>query len=382
MSRRATAILSILAASMTLFGCGSHRSSPVVAVLLPLSGPHAKAGEAVRRGVELEMSRLRSEQGGAEVRLEVVDTEGRASRAAALTEELSERGAVAFIGGVTRAEAEAIGRVAATNERVFLSLSSGFEPTGRYAFRLVPSSEVSAVSLAGFVARTMERSRVVTVGPGGQRDGSAMAFARELERNGAEVSDRVTYGPVLGDRDAVVARVLEAGPEVVFVTGPGEAVSRLIRGLADRRFRGTILTSSLLGVEDLGAEAGTGRPTLLLARAPVEMKAEDPVVAEFVESYETRYGSEPGLYAAYGADAISALHAGWTHPDGGLHPEKLWRGLRFTSELRGVTGHLQFDEGGEITVYPRIYRVEESGEVRLDEIKLAARRDAARARRG
>ena len=381
MSTRALASL-LLFSLLALGGCTAPDSMPTVAVLVPLSGPHAETGEAVRRGAELEMARLRSEHGDAQVRLEIVDTAGNAARAETLAEGLADEGTVAFVGGVTRDEAEAIARVARENERVFVSVSPDSVPSQRLSFRLVPSSDGAAIALAGFAARAMDRGKVVVVHPSGPESETVDAFARELERNGLEVAARVAYGPVLADPEPVLREILASDPRVVFVSGPGGSVTRLIEGLAERRYRGSVLTPSLLAGEAVGSEIRRkGRPTVLLARAPIELGDEDPVVSEFVRRYREAHEGEPGLYAAYGADAMRALQAGWSHPEGGTRPEKLWRGIRFTTDLRGVTGPLQFDESGEVTVYPRVYRIDGGEQVRLDEIQLAARREAERASR-
>jgi branched-chain amino acid transport system substrate-binding protein len=140
----------LLIVTLGIWGCSSPKSPRTIAVLIPLSGPHAATGEEIRRGVEIELENLRAKTGGGDFRLEIVDTEGQPDKATRLAEDLVERGAVAFLGGVTHPEAEAIARGAAEKGRVFLSLSPSDIPKNKVAVRLLPASVNTAIVLAGF----------------------------------------------------------------------------------------------------------------------------------------------------------------------------------------------------------------------------------------
>jgi branched-chain amino acid transport system substrate-binding protein len=358
MSVRAISAI-LLTATLGFWGCSPAENPDTIAVLLPLSGPNAATGEQIRRGVEIEWENLRSGAGEGDFRLEIVDTEGQPGRAAELAQKLVDHGVVALLGGVTHLEAEAIARVAAENDRVFVSLSPSAIPQNKFAFRLLPSTESAAIVLAGFTSRSLDPGRVSMIHSTGPEDKAGVVFAQELERNGQPVAGNVEYGAVMGDLDQLLNSVLSSRPRTVFVSGPSPAVASILEGLEERRFRGTILTPSLLGVESLDSEASKRRrSTLLLGRVPFEASQDDPVMGGFVSRFEEVYEQRPSLYAAYGADAVIVLHAAWHDEAGGSRPEDLWRGLRSLSDLRGVTGYLHFDETGQISAYPRVYRVE------------------------
>lgn len=162
-----------LAALAIAVGACSTASAPdpVIGVLLPLSGPHAEVGEELRRGLELELERIRSSQGGVALQVEVLDTEGRPARAEAQAEELVDRDVVAIVGGVTGDDAEVIERVAAKNETVFVSLSPSGSVEGRLSFRLVPAEDDVAVALASYAARSLGRGEVSVLSAAASADG-------------------------------------------------------------------------------------------------------------------------------------------------------------------------------------------------------------------
>lgn len=155
-------------------------------------------------------------------------------------------------------------------------------------------------------------------------------------------------------------------------------MAKILGGLAERRYRGTVLTSSLLAVETLtaGDEAATRGTKLVLGRGRFDPREDDPMAGAFVTRYREAHGRRPGIYAAYGADAMTALHTAWRRGGDGaaVGVERLWKGLRALDGEPGVTGYLQFDEGGEISAYPRVYSVDGAEQRPLQLTEVADRR--------
>src|SRR4051812_8030910 len=108
---RSSLLLASLLALVFVSACARHvgrttgRASEAnphrIGALLPLSGPYAPFGEAVKRGLTLAFQ-------GTNVELRVRDSQGDATHAVSAVEELTlDEGAVALIGGLLPEEAKA-----------------------------------------------------------------------------------------------------------------------------------------------------------------------------------------------------------------------------------------------------------------------------------
>ncbi|MBK9037418.1 MAG: penicillin-binding protein activator [Myxococcales bacterium] len=163
-------------------------ATDTIAVLLPLSGPHAAIGDELRAAIEL------APDDGA--RRLVLDTAGDPARAAAVVDEAVAAGALAILGpvGVREAEAAAARAVELRVPIALLSPTDG-ELRARGLFRLVDSPEGEARAAAAFAAEL----GVATVGVLAPDDevgaAAAEAFAATAATVGLTVTARGAYAP-------------------------------------------------------------------------------------------------------------------------------------------------------------------------------------------
>ena len=96
-----------------------------------------------------------------------------------------------------------------------------------------------------------------------------------------------------------------------------------------------------------------------LIALPFLALSEEPEVQHFRTAYETRYGQEPGVFAAYGYDAYRMISAALR--EGYTTREALTDALMSGSSVRSVTsvGSLSPERGPSSP--PRIYRVLDGG---------------------
>ena len=100
--------------------------------------------------------------------------------------------------------------------------------------------------------------------------------------------------------------------------------------------------------------AGKSADGVLLSRPIFDAASADPAVHHFVTSFEKRHGRQPGLFEAYGYDAVMTLAAAMEQGDSG---EAIWKGLHGLQDYRGASGPIQFDERGDVRGFPRVYEV-------------------------
>lgn len=363
---RSFAIPSFTLLILLFVACDGPEEPREVGLVVPLSG-HAKFyGRSVERGAELALAELREqagETGEVPFVLDVRDSGSHPQRAAELAAELYDAGALAVIGGATRAEATAMSPVAGEAKRVLISPSSssdGFAHGSRYVFRLSPSDHQQAVKMGGFAAMELDLTKAALMVPrsdAGHELGEV--FRDQFERHGGEVVEAISYE----ERDkpdkvqAAVDEILARRPQAVYLAASGgdAAARRIVAQLAAGGFQGTIMTTSAFAAAQLLSEGG-GTEGLVVSSGAFDTASEDPVVQSFVDRYRQAYDAEPDTFAAQGYDAVMALAEAMK---GEIHrPRELWQGLRGLSGFEGVTGIVQFDEQGNVSQFPRVYIVE------------------------
>jgi len=162
----------------------------VVALLLPLSGPHASQARAVEAGILAAYF-----QGGeAHPALQVYDTEGSASGAVAALDKARRAGAGFILGPLTAPGVRGVAQVQDRPPVLALNYLGGVLPPDRfYQFGLSPAAESRAVARRA-LARGLRRAAVlIPDNAWGQR--MRDAFAQTLERAGGQVLVTARFRP-------------------------------------------------------------------------------------------------------------------------------------------------------------------------------------------
>lgn len=376
--------LATLALVLALGGSVGCSRDLEVGVVLPLSGDDALYGRSVKLGLELALAELES-AGAQPVSFRVVDSRSDANRAAVLTRQLCE-GARAIVGGVTAAESAAMLPEVAECDVLMLSVGAGNETMNELAgdalfYRLVPDAEVEAVSIARFVDESLELETLAVVAEGSAY-GEGLAAALVEAFPGTVTVLRFSRE----DRDLsdIVTELQRISPPAVFVAAEGYGLVRAVHAVRAAGFGGwqrPILSGSALASATLLAEMGEASNGIVFAQGRFDPGAVDGVnepLRSFVESYRARYGELPDHYAARGYDAVRVL-AEAVESGGGASPMELERGLRGLSDFDGVTGPIQFREGGGVQRFTRVYAIREGSPVDYRE-HLEARKERLRER--
>jgi len=344
-------------------------------VVLPLSGPFARFGEASLRGVMLAAGVFDGE--GARVRLLVRDSRGVPAAAAAAVAELAADPDVrAIVGPLLSDAAEAAAAVAepAGVPLVTLTPREGVAPGSGYVFRLAltPRSEVAA--LADYVVRELGVGRVAILYP---RDpygqGLKDLFWDAMEERGVRITGVASYEPgatdfaepirrlvgylLLGDgekealrrRASIADRAKRLPPaqgarlreEAAKITGPGgEPLPPIVDFdalfIADGHENAELIAPQLafhqVGPVRLLGPSGWNHPDLLaIGGRHVEgavfaesffAESRFPFVSVFSERHRATFAQEPDVLAAQAFDAANLVLV------------QLARGLTSRSEVR------------------------------------------------
>jgi len=214
----------------------SVAAAKTIGVLLPLSGPQAKAGETAREAIELALSDLG-------VRAVYADSGGEPIKAtAAALKLLTEDHVAALLGPIGRQETSAVAAVARRFVVPQVTLSVLTDEQSARATDVVMRVRTSPVEVAWFLAREararMGITRAAVLYPDTELGKeAATAFAEELQRQGADVARLVAYDPKTTDFKAVMKALMRAerpGKKVVadfdalFVPDAPDVVKRVL----------------------------------------------------------------------------------------------------------------------------------------------------------
>ncbi len=347
-----------LGGAALLSACGG---GPVrIGAVLPLTGQLAPYGKSIRRGIEVGVAVVNGDGGVSGRRLEVLvrDSLSSPDRAAEAFKALvGEDGVQVVIGGCSSPEALAIEPMARSLGRVLFSPSASSPGLGRdggYFFRNWPSDDLEAGTMADFVAYTLHVTKVLAVAEDNTYGrGMAAAFSSRFQHDGRTV--RVMEVPAKGDDYAGTARrIVEAGgAQVVFVSGYGRTIVRLVEALKGAGEARPLLAASALGDSDILKSAAGRIDGLIFPLPHFDPQSRNPEVQVFVTEFQARYRSVPGVYAAHAYDAVRLLAR--VMERNGIRADDVRSGLLSLKKYSGVTGESTFNDQGSVARTFRLF---------------------------
>jgi branched-chain amino acid transport system substrate-binding protein len=320
-----------------------------VAQLIPLSGVEKALGQQAQQGARLAVEELnRADPSAAERPLGVLHVDTRSEVEAVAPEAvrvLRINKAVAFLGGVSPAQAEPLVRTA--RDYGVPVITSGAPPSpqlGDFGFCVGLSAAARGKALAVFAIRekpaplavlTDEQDRVAQE--------TAAAFARQFASEGRALLIERTY-QAGADFAEVAGRLqkLKEAPRAVLIAGGTRDFVKWRGHLEKAGLRVPLL----FGGDEAGAtalladrEASQG---VVLATAYAGV-ADNPRARDFTLKYQEHFGSAPTVHAALAYDAARLLGQAYLEvipPE----PAKIRDHLAGLSAYESLTGPLSFDK--------------------------------------
>ncbi|MCY3926824.1 MAG: ABC transporter substrate-binding protein [Acidobacteria bacterium] len=342
-------------------GCGPEVPTVTITAIAPLTGEAQVYGQEIANGMQLRHERLLAgdEEIGYNVVLEVVDSEGDPAQAATLLE-TAFTSSLAAIGGVTSDEALAMIPVVNESDRVLLSPSASspaLSGVSEFFYRLYPSAEIEASTMATFLRDRLQVERLVVVAHD-TAFGTSLADAIESVW-GTQLAGRVVF-TAASDQNAMVDEALGYDADAIYVAASGSALAEAMQALRLGGFNEPhdyLAASSSLAIESVLVEAGPAANNSVLTAPPYDTESLDEPVASFVAAYQEKHGALPSYYAALGYDALWVYIEALSEVDVIAVPSDFLKGMRAVRELQGVTGNIQFRETGDVQKFTRIYQI-------------------------
>ena len=344
-----------------------HGNPYVVGALLPLTGRGREVGRQLLQGMQLAAL----DEGGPE--LVVEDTAGDPSKATAAVESLiGDQRVVAVLGPVASRTTEAAAESTRRAGVPLLSFSASEETTsaGEQVFRFLYSPRDELTALVG-KARARGLSRFVILYPDhGYGRAMERLFDQEVAAAGGVYCEGVAYPPGTKSFVEYVRTILETTCDVVLFADVADQVALIAPTFAAEG--AWSITGGALP-EHAEREVHFLLPSLswspkLVGRAqrylqgalvalPFYEASEASLNQHFRAAYETRYGTAPQMFAAYGYDAYRMISA--TLRQGNQTRQALTEALTSGSSVTPVTSMDSFSRARTPAHPPHVYEVRE-----------------------
>jgi branched-chain amino acid transport system substrate-binding protein len=346
------AIVAVLLLSSVLVACGpTGRGTIKIAIVAPMTGDMGTAGDATKKAAELALKEWNDTGGvlGRTITWVVANDYCDPQEARNAASKVVNQDRVRFIvGGICSGASLEIAQVANANQVLLISPAST-DPTvtvdkdgntRAYSFQVCFTNTFQGLAMANFALQNLgAKTAAVLLDPedDGVR-GLAESFRDTFTAGGGQVVVWETYAQSETDFSAILAKVLAAKPDFLFLPDHYSTVNLIARQAREKG-----ITAIMGGGDGWDAD-------------PLDVKAVDggfyvthydkadprPIVQEWVQKYRARYGDDPDAWATLAYDATNMLLAA-IKSAGSADPAKV-KAVLETLKFNGVSGEITLDE--------------------------------------
>ena len=360
MSKRTSIILLVIV--MAVIACGivwqqqkgveDEPQEIKIAMLGPLTGGASKYGVEVRNGAQLAISLLNQSQSNYQYILVALDDQADPSLAEQRAQELVAREEIlAVVGSVTTPTTLVAGEIFQEGGLPAVSPSAtgpAVSELGNFIFRVCPSDTFQGRALAEYVVEEEGFSKIAILWDEKNASYSgelADSFSQRAAELGGQVVGKEVYQEGQKEFSAALENLKVSEPEILFIPGYYTEAALIAQQVRTMEWDIPLVGGDgfhALDLIEIGGKAVDGVifTTFFVSTNP------DPKVQDFVASYQSRFGSEPGWIAANGYDAMQVIAR--AIEEEGPSREAIQRGLAAMEGFSVVTGTISFDEKGDV----------------------------------
>jgi branched-chain amino acid transport system substrate-binding protein len=356
-------VVALVATVLGFFGCAKKAEEIKIGAILPLTGSQGKYGENAKKGIDLAVKEENSRNGvnGKKIRIIYEDSQSSPRQAVAAARKLIAVDHVpVIIGEMASSLTIAIAPVAEQNHVVLISPSSSnpdITHAGEYIFRNCVS-DVHEGSYVVRVARDLLGLKKVAVLyiNNDYGEGLKRIFVQEFEKSGHHVVTTQKFEPNATDFRPQLAKIKKSRPEGLFLVGHKEMILAL-RQFKELNLKYQIISTVMFDDPEILEKAGDAAEGTVFTTWRLDLKRKE--AQEFLNSFKSEYGTEPGIFAPEAYDALKIVAS--AIESGGYSADGIKNALYEIREYPGATGETSFDENGDV-MKPLVLEVVRNGE--------------------
>jgi branched-chain amino acid transport system substrate-binding protein len=353
MFKRILATIGLIATLLTLAGCGGGGGGQTVkvAILAPLSGDVATFGESTRDGATMAIEEWNERDGVLDKQVEVIVEDSQCNPEAAVSaanKVINQDGAKIIIGEVCSSASIPISEVAMANG-IFQISPTSTNPsvtvteegeTKELIFRACFIDPFQGQVAAKFAVDNLGAGTAAVLLDQGNDyvRGLAEFFRESFEAQGGEVVVWETYTAEDQDFSAILTKVKDASPDVLYLPDYYSTVNLIAAQAREKGIESVMMGGDGWDSPDLDTEVVEG------GYFTNHYSSDDPrpIVQDFVAAYEEKYGAAPDALAALAYDAANILMQA-IEEAGSAEPADIAEAME-TMNFSVVSGNIAYDE--------------------------------------
>ena len=359
-----------LALSLSVFAFASADDAITlkIAHIGPLTGAAAVYGTATSRGAKIAADEINA--AGGKYRIEIIDEDDEhdPEKSVNAYNDAMDKGAQLIIGTTTTNPCKAVGAVA-YEERVFMltpsASSTDVTADKDNVYQVCFTDPAQGAASAEYIVTNnlATKAAVIYNNADAYSTGIYKTFADKAAELGLEIVSTTTFTDDTTDFSVQVADAKNAGADLVFLPIYYTPASQILINANATGYKpvffGVDGMDGILTIE--GFDTSLAEGVMLLT--PFSADAEDEKTKKFVATYQELYNEVPNQFAADAYDGVYALVAAAEKADvkEGEKAEDICDRIIAAMqeiEIDGVTGHMTWNESGEVTKSPTAVIIE------------------------
>jgi branched-chain amino acid transport system substrate-binding protein len=302
--------------SLVLSACGGAKGTLKVAILAPLSGSVATFGESTRNGAMIAIEEWNAKGGllGRQIEAVVEDSQCSADPAVNAANKVIDQDGVKFIIGEVCssasipvsliAEEKGVLQISPTSTNDKLTLNAD-GTTKQYIFRACYNDSFQGVVTGNFALANLGAKTAFVLSDQGNdyTIGLADSFKQAFTAGGGKIVGEETYTKTDTDFSAILAKIADAKPDVVFLGDYYNIVNLVTAQAKEKGITAPFIGGDGWDSSDLDLAASDGG-YYSNHYSPDDQRA---IVQDWVKKYEAKHGSKPDALATLAYDAANIL---------------------------------------------------------------------------
>jgi branched-chain amino acid transport system substrate-binding protein len=353
-------VLSLLLAMLWLSACSVKDDSVIrIGHVAPMSGPSAHLGKDNENGARMAIDELNAAGvmiNGKKVKLELIAEDDAADpkQGTAVAQKLVDAKVAGVIGHLNSGTTIPASKLyndagipqispSATNPKY---TRQGFKT----AFRVVADDVQLGSTLGKYAVQTLKGKSVAVIDDRtAYGQGVAEEFTKAAEAAGAKIVGKEYTTDKATDFNAILTNIKGKSPDVVFFGGMDSVAGPMLKQMKSLGIKSKFMGGDGACTTDMSKFAGDALADDLVfcAEAGGVEGAAKAGMDEFLVKYKAKFNTDVKLYAPYVYDAVKVMVAAMVKANS-AEPAKYLPQLAATTDFKGVTGPITFDEKGDI----------------------------------
>jgi branched-chain amino acid transport system substrate-binding protein len=327
--------------------------------VLPLTGPGAPLGALERRGLELGLQDVNSRSDG--IKLEVIFEDSQTKPDVGLTafRKLTDLDKASVIIVAFSAVCNAVAPVAENSQSLMIGITTsmpGLVEGRNRVIRLFPNADTLAAPIVSYASGKFSRVAVIFAEDEYGRT-IFKAFRDKFEAGGGNVVFSDSFQPTETEFRSIVAKMLEAKPDAIYLPGYGPGYIALINQIRERNPTIPLMGDSPLSNPPVYKAAGNAVEGVVIPATPLDAGiAETAAQKAFLERYHAQFNENPSINVTISYDLIQLLYNAVKQTD--RSPEQIRNYFLSQNPYVGIVGEIRYKPSGESVVPVRAMRIQ------------------------